>query len=885
MTVSIATQTSMVNQLNDYCFRNIWNEVHAEYCINVQVYPVTPNIVIGQFMNTSNVWLALPTPTDQYVVYKASLGAFRGGLPIDLCQWFTGIDIINGWQTITNTYPQSGQVVARGYTYFYTDGTNVYIAVSKTALYKMLGIVSWDQMYVSIFRGDILERKIIGNSFYISASVNFTPYTGSIQTYITNALNINTPGTIVTQNGYEVSQTSSLTFSVGDFIDVLCDNNVTGAFSVNVSNNTTGYFSSKYARYKEIIHIPKSLNPNNILITNNTCTFHVRSNVTNRGVYLHRNDPTGVTQITHNDIGIATTSINAHRADLNQDNVSVYARIRTMNTNRVLLNDAFCMNILYTLTDAQILQFLVGDIDNYLAFWTANNLETSGYINLMFHTPILSDPSLLSDYCTSLGYYTVASILSDHLRTITLPTSTQRTVILDKGYAFICQDTYPMIFLNGIKLNQSVIVYENVGREKIYIGFVDSVVRNADDVFTASYLANGSSQPYIFTPSSGTPSFTVPFGDIVVYKINSLSTPVLGWNATSNNSYQLQPFLNGTLMTFPAESGPGTEVVFGPSLYGIPFLIKPTTFVQEYLQNIDTVLEDNKPIIITLSETAVNDGSDTPRPLLAYNTLEVFVNGLFLIPNLDYSCIPIVDNSSNTALVQVIINNKEYLNLGSTGNLVEVIAHTSQTISSEAGYAFNNQISYDSRVNFVYPGLTAIYSLGLYQSVVTDNGYYLSIPTPPDNGNPYYVQTSLTALVAEALEPYISTQNLATIAAINSYFGEYDPIDPSFLIIPKSYSLYSPYIQAIVSDVINAILVPVSDSNTATFLAQFSAYDFIKQRDMTITDTSGVNRQYADVFPAYAPLTVFNPNYYNIIHQLCDLILPLDSATIGEISS
>ena len=873
-----ASPTAMIRKLNEYCFRNIWNEVRAEGIANVQLTLYDPRFLVAGISDT--IFLSFPTPSDQYALYYVPKSVFGGALQLPQDQWISAQDAINFWNFQTNVYPLNGKTAPKAYTYFQSSSTNDYlwVVIQKTALVKTIGLVDYQSMYLSIY----LDGPDIGPVYSRGYLVPTQPLAGlpvltEITTQITAYRILNQAGLIITVNGYEQDSYQTVNITYGDYVDLVCDTNIIGGFLVNVSNSTTGYLSSVDSAYREVIHIPKSMNPNNQLITHNTCTFYVRDNVQNKGLYYHRVDPRAVRQITHNDFGLKTTVIQDLRNILSQDNVSVYARIRSTARHRLLQNDAYYLSILYTASDADILLFLTGRKNAELSFWCAAELEQNGYIALMFSVPTLNDPTLLSKYITALGYYEVASILGAHIQTETV--NNNATMFFEKGFGFQHQNSYPLVYLNDRKVNSDKIKYSNYTWDKIAVAIDTSIQVMPSSKVTLSLLEGGSSTPMLFTPTAGTSTISVPWNDVLLYKAVP-STPLRGYQTSTSVVWQqIQPS-PGMLILTPAVDG--LEVTAGMSLYGEQLLIKPAHYVKTYLNVVDVQLAARQPLIFTLEEECDNNPS-TVVPLLGYNTLNVYVNGYKLINQLDYTGIPMTDAGGNIGLVQVVVSNMQYLDLNAINNTIEIVAHTTDTIEDESGYGVNGLISYDTSVNFVYPGLTETTLLGCFDTTPVNNGNTITPSLPMQNGNPYEIFSTISHTVKESLAGYETTVDLTRVAAINAYYYETQVIDTSLVIIQQSYQTYSPYLTQIIYDVVRGNLVISNDPDTNMFLNQFVDYEYLKQRDPAFSSGSVVNKRYVDINPVYGTVTLPIVDYYAPLHRLVQLTLGVDLNTLGEI--
>jgi hypothetical protein len=87
-------------------------------------------------------------------------------------------------------------------------------------------------------------------------------------------------------------------------------------------------------------------------------------------------------------------------------------------------------------------------------------------------------------------------------------------------------------------------------------------------------------------------------------------------------------------------------------------------------------------------------------------------------------------------------------------------------------------------------------------------------------------------------------------------------------------------------DMIEGDLVVSNDPDDTLFLAQFSDYAYLKERDPgQITPNAKLDRIYADVMSTYVTnWTVADVQLYNLIERLVTLTLPNDAVAMENIS-
>lgn len=222
-------------------------------------------------------------------------------------------------------------------------------------------------------------------------------------------------------DGYEVVPNDIGKFTLGSYVDIVHDANIIIGFNVGITNveNDYAFYSDEDKVYKQLVHIPKRLNPDNKVITHNTCDIYVR-NSSGKGLYLHRCADRSVTQVTHNDFAIPTYILDDYRDYLQDQNISLHVVCRQHDKNNVLIRDKSYIDLLYSHDDTTILEFLSGKIHPELPFWRAVNLEKSMYVKMMMAINRNIKTDELWSYVEGLGYYHVLAMLCRRVLTATV---------------------------------------------------------------------------------------------------------------------------------------------------------------------------------------------------------------------------------------------------------------------------------------------------------------------------------------------------------------------------------------------------------------------------------------------------------------------------------
>lgn len=402
--------------LGEYCSRYIWNEPQREYRHNIK-------LALQMKRPQINVWssdketIVLPYSNTQYYVYSVPLNHFAG------------LDVRNesgAWKPVTallanriqlKIHDFTGKRLVSSYVFYKSSTTDkrvIHFAVDTKMLNKV-AIGQQEKLFIGVyFDSDEVNKVSIASYEVTPSNVSNVISTSNLATF--KFVN----GAYIKGNIGYGSILSGYPLQDGDYVEFIQDPNVLGSFSVDLSKDEDSriYVSSNGA-LKNIIHIPKALNPNNYLISHDTCDFFIYPRSLKSGYkvgrYFHRaqgSEDRSFIQLTHNDFGVPTSLIDQFSEYIGADEVVIDCFIRMHSRNKTLQRDKHYLDFLYQLNDNKILDFLEGSAEVNIPFWNAKELEISNYIALLKDTseqPLRHD---LKYYTEALGYINTASKLA-----------------------------------------------------------------------------------------------------------------------------------------------------------------------------------------------------------------------------------------------------------------------------------------------------------------------------------------------------------------------------------------------------------------------------------------------------------------------------------------
>ena len=263
------TKQSIADALNRYCFNNIWNEPTSEYRCNIRPYRVNTRSY-GGFCYFGDVAMSLPNRTSTYFVYRFTMNLSSGIINIPTNTWMTCTELCNEHDVLLHVYTPSGRMAHKSACWVYVDKATGIISLAVTR--SMMSKISEDKVvYITIYAdSDVVGNTTIYNDPNEVASIINTSDPDKISLFI---------------NGYNYSTTKFSKYQSGDHLELIYDEDIIGAFNIPVTTSPNTYYSSSDQLYKEIVHIPKSLNEDNKIITYNTCSFYART-LDHKGTYI-----------------------------------------------------------------------------------------------------------------------------------------------------------------------------------------------------------------------------------------------------------------------------------------------------------------------------------------------------------------------------------------------------------------------------------------------------------------------------------------------------------------------------------------------------------------------------------------------------------------------
>ena len=893
-------QRQICQALNTFCFLKIWNEPTSEYRVNIKPILMDPRSRHGKITVNGSI-LSLPRETEPFFLFSISTDCFRNGIPIASGQWVNSIDMCNDCDVLMHVYTENGRMLSHKDTFLYwLPSESAYILAVSKAAFTAINVTPdrVSKIYVTVYK----DSDIANKTTLYGYKVPTTDINGVYRSQIVATLQSleNPEQVIVYVNGYAVKLTDPATLRTNDFVDIVYDTNIITTFELDCTDNSNYwiYTSKRYQDNRLLIHMPKELNPENKVLTHNTCDFFVYRKKTIRfqeeGLYVQRTSERGIKQVTHQDFSMSEEVLNAYRDYLtltenipDSQAVKIKVIVRQHDKDNVLLRDKNYIDMLYSQSDELIVRCLK-DVDrpkDAPEFWKASNLEDSVYVRMMFDVPDTITLDNMWYYIDGLGYYHVISLLCERVTSVKITDLYGGFLSWNKPYLFKDCKIFPLIYKNGMKIPQDYVRVHQKDNELYYsITFEDNYPIQLGDTISMELFIDGNRQVDEFTVTTNNRTIKVPYEDILIYqKIDNNPGRAEGIDFETHTSYK-KLTIYPTNCTVVYENGV-TTITFNEKHIGDTYIIQNKYCVRpvELTTELREKIANGDPLAFNL--LCRTNNLEHLVPILEPQAVQVFLNGRYLINNLDYH-IATIDTFGDISMHQLVIQNKSYL-LGNDKDILEVFVTSADIEDTSFGFIKQDKIIHaDSKVLALwFPGISSAHIEGYQELNLIDHSTYLSVPEGKyRQGAPYELSTNLPKLIKDFIDTYHENDDIEHMVAINNYFYGTKPDLEGIMILPYSHQLYSIFLQTIIRDIVDGTLKIAFDPDLPRMVNQTVSYNHLKKFDVLYTPTSPeVDTTYVDIFPTYTEWGEVDPETARIIHVLVKLLLPDDNFSNGEI--
>lgn len=853
--------------LNEFLFDRVWNEPVSEYRSNIRPQLLHRGSVIGS-INLVDTSLELPNRNDRFYMWFVHVSDLTLKLNLPEGQWLDTATIANEYNTLFHVYGTNGKLFNKSTVYFRFNKSSsiLFIAAEKNMVKNCIAYADIENLFFTIYyASDNVIRPVDVLSFHYGDKRDQNSVLLAIQNFLIKVEKESQ--LLVFENGVEITNgISGYNPVLGNYYDFILDRSVVFDFELDLV--TTGedpvFLSTADEIWKQIIHIPKALNPNNKIYTHNTCDIIVRKrNSIGNGRYLHRSsyDRT-VGQITHNDFSVPLFILDAYRDYMGTQDIKLRVLVREHEKDNTLLRDSNYIDLLYSgHSDEDIVRILSGKGPEEIPWWRAEVLEQSEYVKMMFDTPSLAITSNMQRYIDALGFYQVANLLCKRMVDFTLDKDTERNFSIPYPVLYYGMEVFPVVYVNGQVLSSDFYSYKTNLRE-IGISIFDEVHLKENDRISIVLYIDSESKHITFTPTEFTVSVTVPFEEVLIYKktVTSDTSIPKGVSGGSEIVYtQLLPNNNEYISEITDD---GQNILrFNTNFVGSELVIFNEYCSYHQRFNLDEFTSTGSNIAIPLESDGV--------PIIGFKNMLVLLNGRYLVKDIDYTINTVMDSKGNIAFRELIIQAMDYFVEGQK-DVLDVLLNIAEIEDISSSFVLDKKLTDNSPVNLYFPNISTVHINGALQRDVKYLGTYIEVSDSSFEGKPFEIQTSIPALVKDFINKYSSNEDIKRIGILNAYFNTKPIVNKPVIVLENKHRLYSVYMNAIITDIVAGKIAFVNDPDFNRMNDQLKVYDYLKDIDLCFSD---IDRRFVDFYPQYINYEV-SPEMKQLIDLLIEKLMP-----------
>lgn len=412
----------MTDPLIRHALDKVWCAPEQDHQTIIRPTRITP--ASGALNNVNVMWerFQLPSQGDRYHVFSVGqVFPASINLPAEKNEWINMATAASRQGAIIHIYNKKGQCWPLSLAWMRTmDGNNVVLAIRVNS--KLPIDPAQEDVYFRVYSNAYFYSERWINSKPVGANP-ITVYGGevgrdvSVTTFNSklNALvNTGVGAKKLYRNGFLVDSIPYSSLKAGETIEFVYDHSIKRVRNVALGD-LQNFTSLRDSKQKYIIH-PDEVGDN--IEYYDDIDFHLMQSVAPSGghkkaVYYHRNEVDAVRMLTHNAYAITDQYIAAYIAD-NPDlfsttaDITVRLYIRHSGWERPLVDEANRIRELYKLPLSDVKDALAG-VGSTLTEWRAENLEQSGYVQIMESR---TRDLLTEDVADAYGYNAVTRYMS-----------------------------------------------------------------------------------------------------------------------------------------------------------------------------------------------------------------------------------------------------------------------------------------------------------------------------------------------------------------------------------------------------------------------------------------------------------------------------------------
>lgn len=886
MSITVETRDRVCSEIiNQYLFDNVWNEPQSEYRLNVHPARLKEKSVVGSFrVLDANVYL--PTNIDSYFLWYVNHEDTNLGLQLDVGKWYDTATICNEFNTLIHAYTLFGKIIPKHCVYLrYNKAASCfYLAIKKDAFKLVDSIDNLDKLYLTVYFDSDIPNPVRVLSFQCTMSRQVSELQRNVSIFMNQMTD--TCQLLTFTNGVESTDTKNgITVAPGNYYDIIIDQNIQFAFDIDYgkSGENPVFLSDKDKVWKQLVHIPRALNPDNKVITHNTCDFYVRdmSSENTSGRYLHRiTENRTVSQVSHNDMAIPLFVIDAYRDYLKTQNIGIHVVVRIHDKDNHLIRNANYTDLLYNQqhSDEDIIKILTGHGPEKITWWKASELEKSTYTEMMFDAPdAINSLNNISKYVDALGYYQMVNLLCRRVARVTITDSYEGYLGINLPLVFLGLNVIPTVYVNGLMIHPRYFNYEIIPKTNTCKITIDpKIVLKTGDIVTTIFQLTENNSAYVFTPKKNAVTLDIHYANPLVYEIVDCET-VKGALHESEVAYAKCKAGGNIYVVHDNQDGTYT-VTFNTDLIGHKYIIENSnaSYVKTY--NLANYLTSGTTLALPIETQAAN--VDESIPILEYTNLSVYMNRRYLVEGIDYFVNTVRDKAGDPAVLELVIQSMD--NFNETGDTEVTVYYTVAEVADEStGFSINDRLYDKTPVNLFFDNLTTVHVDGKLENNISYYGTYCQVPENKyPNGSIWEIKTAVPRVVRDFLAKYSENEDAAKITAMNEYFYTIQPHDPTTLVLENKHRIYSVFINNFIQDVLSGKVEVVNDPDLARMAKTIEPYLYLK--DMDLCYREGNDQRFIDYYPQYVNYDI-DPYVKSLIDTFIRTYMPKNVGPTMEV--
>ena len=620
--------------LQDHAIRTVWCNPDQDNQHIVSPHRITKKEGALNRVNVMKRSIALPSSGELYHVFQIGqlhpllLGMFTNTPGWLRETWISVQDTVRKQKLIMDVYTVAGIQLPRFEVfYMFTQERNFIIAIKED---KKIPInYQEDDVFLRVYTNAYFEslraNSVVEPTYCYGVKVTSTAQILDVQ-MLQDTYKAKAGSVYAFVNGYAVDKIDIYTATIGDVVEFVYDSSIIRSVTFRVGD-LPSFDSILDLKRKYLLHYNHQ-NNDTIDYQDDMDIFILDENIPGRynGLYYHHNNPDACRMVTHRDYSIVVPyvvhygnqlQVKAAFRTLDFQNLKVKINIRNAGYYRPLVFENSRIQELYKLSDANVLQALVG-VNSTIPVWKAENLENSGYTKIMRSNAIDVTRQMVEE---AYGYNAVSKLLGDTPK-VTYPFSGVRQVEVP----------------HGLQSNSTAYEYDADGHLIGFYYHYAGTVYNTNNPgcrLVEMISGLGSYSPDV---RFGTNNIPIPSSaEYRVYRCHLLQNGTIDniWeDVTNTDKYTIQ----------------NNRVIWSDTDYNAYVMVRSNAKFLAYDLNMFPV---GGTLEFPFSEMETRDGvTDNHLLPIPLGELDLFLNGHSLIEGLDYF----------VKFPKIVIINKKYLN-------------------------------------------------------------------------------------------------------------------------------------------------------------------------------------------------------------------------------